>query len=77
MAPLTAAGLLVHASPAAAQRTQENVVTSAGDAFGKTVGTEKIGIYNSDDIRGFNPIEAGNARMEGLYFDQQENPLAR
>ena len=52
-------------------------MTSAGDAFGKTVGTEKIGIYNSDDIRGFYPIEAGNARMEGLYFDQQENPLAR
>ena len=52
-------------------------MTSAGDAFGRTVGTEKIGIYNSDDIRGFNPIDAGNARMEGLYFDQQEKPTPR
>ncbi len=60
-----------------AQRTQENAVTGAGDAFGSAVGTEKIGLYATDDIRGFNPIEAGNARIEGLYFDQQERPSNR
>ncbi len=52
-------------------------MTSAGDAFGKTIGNEKVGIYTADDIRGFNPIEAGNARIEGLYFDQQERPSPR
>jgi iron complex outermembrane recepter protein len=55
-----------------AQRTQDNAVTSSSDAFGKAVGNEKTGLYAIDDIRGFNPIEAGNARIEGLYFDQQE-----
>jgi len=65
------------AGPALAQRTQENVVTGASDAFGSAVGTEKIGLYTTDDIRGFNPIEAGNARIEGLYFDQQERPSNR
>ncbi len=60
-----------------AQRTGDNAVTSAGDAFGKAVGNEKIGLYTTEDIRGFNPIEAGNARIEGLYFDQQERPGTR
>ena len=65
------------AGPAHAQRAQDNAVTSAGDAFGVAVGTERIGLYNSDDVRGFNPIEAGNARIEGLYFDQQDRPSNR
>jgi iron complex outermembrane recepter protein len=70
-------GLILFSCPAAAQRTQENAVTSAGDAFGRAVGNEKIGLYTTDDIRGFNPIDAGNARIEGLYFDQQERPTPR
>lgn len=65
------------AGPVLAQRTQENAVTGASDAFGSAVGTERIGLYTTDDIRGFNPIEAGNARIEGLYFDQQERPSNR
>jgi iron complex outermembrane recepter protein len=68
---------LCSAHPARAQRTQENAVTSASDAFGVAVGTERIGLYTVDDIRGFNPIEAGNARIEGLYFDQQDRPANR
>jgi iron complex outermembrane recepter protein len=64
--------LLISASaPALAQRTTNNAVTASDDAFGRAVGNEKIGIYSSEDVRGFNPIEAGNARIEGLYFDQQ------
>lgn len=58
-----------------AQRANENVLESAQDAFGTTVGNESIGLYNSRDVRGFDPVEAGNVRLEGLYFDrQQPNP---
>jgi iron complex outermembrane recepter protein len=55
---------------AKAQRTSENAILQSGDAFGQTVGGERTGLYSTDDVRGFNPIEAGNARIEGLYFDQ-------
>lgn len=60
-----------------AQRTNENAVTQAGDAFGKTVGSERVGLYNQDDVRGFDPIDAGNARIEGLYFDQLDRIPSR
>ena len=56
---------------ALAQRTTANAVTQSDDAFGKAVGNERIGIYSTEEVRGFNPIEAGNVRIEGLYFDQQ------
>lgn len=67
------AGLAVCAlaAPAAyAQRTGDNVTTQSSDAFGRSVGSERNGLYNADDVRGFNPVDAGNARIEGLYFDQ-------
>jgi iron complex outermembrane recepter protein len=63
--------LAVLSAPALAQRTGENAVTSADDAFGKSVGDEKIGIYSAEDVRGFSPYEAGNIRLEGLYFTLQ------
>jgi iron complex outermembrane receptor protein len=69
--------LLVATTPALAQRTTNNAVTSAEDAFGRSVGTEKIGIYSTEEVRGFNPLEAGNVRIEGLYFDQQSQPSSR
>lgn len=47
-------------------RADENVVRSAGDAFGTSVGNEKIGLYGVGDVRGFNPAAAGNIRVEGL-----------
>ena len=53
-----------------AQRADENAATQSSDAFGRSVGNDKSGIYNSDDVRGFNPVDAGNVRIEGLYFDQ-------
>jgi len=62
---------------ARAQRTAENLVTQSADAFGKAIGSEKIGLYSSDDIRGFNPIDAGNVRIEGLYFDHVERVPSR
>jgi iron complex outermembrane recepter protein len=58
--------LLASATPALAQRAGENVVTAASDAFGTSVGNEKIGLYNVADVRGFSPITAGNVRIEGL-----------
>lgn len=56
-------------APAVAQRADQNVVTSADDAFGTSVGTQTIGLYSMTDARGFNPQQAGNLRIEGLYFD--------
>jgi iron complex outermembrane receptor protein len=54
-----------------AQRASENAVTSAQDAFGTTVGDDSIGLYGSTNARGFSPNDAGNMRIEGLFFDQQ------
>ena len=51
-------------------RADENVMRQAEDAFGTSVGRETIGLYNSSSVRGFSPVAAGNARIEGLYFDQ-------
>jgi len=56
---------------ALAQRVDDNAVTAANDAFGTTVGTQTIGLYDPEDVRGFSPRDAGNLRIEGLYFDQQ------
>ena len=56
---------------AVAQRVNENPVTAAEDAFGTTVGSQTIGLYDAQDVRGFSPSHAGNLRIEGLYFDQQ------
>ncbi len=53
-----------------AQRTQDNAVAQSQDAFGKSVGNERTGLYSGEDVRGFSPVDAGNARIEGLYFDQ-------
>jgi len=63
--------VLCMSSPAFAQRTDDNAVTDADDAFGKSVGDSQIGIYSADDVRGFSPADAGNLRLEGLYFEQQ------
>jgi iron complex outermembrane receptor protein len=62
---------------ASAQRTSENLVTQSADAFGKSIGSEKIGLYNAEDVRGFNPVDAGNVRIEGLYFDHIERVPSR
>ena len=55
---------------ASAQRATENAVAEASDAFGTTVGAESIGLYTSNNARGFDPSQAGNLRVNGLYFDQ-------
>ena len=58
--------LLANPEPAIAQRADENAVKAADDAFGTSVGNEKIGLYSASDVRGFSPVTAGNIRLEGL-----------
>ena len=65
------------AAPALAQRSGENVVTAAGDAFGTSVGNERVGIYSPFNVRGFSPVQAGNVRIQGLYFDLQAELSSR
>lgn len=74
---LLAGAALCLPGAAQAQRTAENLVTQSGDAFGKAIGSEKIGLYSADDVRGFNPVDAGNVRIEGLYFDHVERVPTR
>ena len=69
--------LLVLSTPAHAQGVDDNAVESAGDAFGQSVGNERIGIYSTFEVRGFSPVDAGNARIEGLYFAPVEGPPNR
>ena len=58
------------AMPAFGQsKSAENAVTSADDAFGNSVGLESTGIYSENNVRGFSPLDAGNARIDGNYFD--------
>ena len=64
-------GLMLGCAPAALaqNRTEDNAITQAEDAFGFRVGRESIGIYNAGNTRGFSPTSAGNLRIDGLYFD--------
>ena len=64
-----ALALLIGARGAAAEGTDTNVVTASADAFGIAIGVEALGVYNPGEVRGFDPIAAGNARIEGLYVD--------
>jgi len=61
---------LADTTAATGERAAENAVRSAADAFGTSIGRETIGLYNSDNVRGFSPTAAGNVRIDGLYFDQ-------
>lgn len=62
---------------AIAQRAAENVVRSADDAFGASVGEEQIGLYSPGNVRGFSPVSAGNVRIEGLFIDRQSDFTGR
>ena len=61
--------LAVLARGASAQSTDTNVVTASADAFGVSIGVEALGVYGPSDVRGFDPLAAGNARIEGMYVD--------
>ena len=74
-APALFGSMLLAHGEAHAQRTQENAITSASDAFGTSIGNETIGLYRDNNVRGFSPITAGNRRIEGMYFDLGGNGL--
>ncbi|MCB2061964.1 MAG: TonB-dependent receptor [Novosphingobium sp.] len=65
-----ALGAVAIASPAQAQNAKDDVLAESDDAFGTTVGLESTGIYTDRDTRGFSPLDAGNVRIDGIYFDQ-------
>ena len=60
---------LLSTAAGAQDRTGDNAITQAEDAFGFSVGRESIGIYGPGQARGFSPTAAGNVRIDGLYFD--------
>jgi iron complex outermembrane receptor protein len=62
---------------ARAQSVDENAVTDSEDAFGRSVGNQTTGLYSSREVRGFSPVDAGNVRLDSLYFDQVNNPSYR
>src|SRR5260370_40724591 len=59
------------ALPAGPQPAEETALSAANGAFGATVGLQTIGLYGPTNVRGFNPAQAENLRIEGLYYDQQ------
>lgn len=67
---LAGVALGVASIPGAAYADDRNAIQAASDAFGVSVGIEKIGVYAIDQVRGFSPTTAGNLRIDGLYFDQ-------
>ena len=66
---LACTAAMTTAETAYAQRSSENALRAAEDAFGTSVGRESIGLYDPDNVRGFSAVDAGNARLEDLYFD--------
>ena len=65
----TAAAWVVAAPAAFAQKAGDYATNQADDAFGITIGAQIIGLYSETDIRGFNPQQAGNARIDDVYVD--------
>ena len=61
---------LATAVPASAQRVTDNAAATAEDAFGSSIGNERVGLYSSSNVRGFSPVTANNIRLEGLYIDR-------
>ena len=69
LAVILATSALTLPGAAMAQVASENAVASADDAFGSSIGQESTGIYTEFDTRGFSPQKAGNARIDGIYYD--------
>jgi iron complex outermembrane receptor protein len=70
-AALTAFGVLCTSEALAQSST--NVATVVVDAFGEKVGSEQIGLYNEQQVRGFSLQESGNYRIDGAYFIRSAN----
>lgn len=59
------------------RRSDDDAIATAQDAFGTSVGRESLGLYEAEDVRGFSPLAAGNARIDGMFFDPVVQPNAR
>lgn len=66
--------LALNSTQVFAQQVDQNAITSAEDAFGTQIGNEEIGIYSSNSVRAFSPYQAGNNRIEGLYYSPVDGP---
>jgi len=77
--PVSAQTIAESSTPSAdpARTPGANVVSQAEDAFGFRAGPEESGLYDAGDVRGFDPVAAGNIRVEGLYADLQGIPSDR
>jgi len=72
LSALAAIGTLALPVTALSQEVEENAVTESDNAFGRKVGNDESGLYSVRDVRGFNPVDAGNVRADGLYIDLVE-----
>ena len=68
---LLALGCLAQTQAWAQEHAQDIVTVVAEDVFGTSFGLQSVGLYSPTDARGFSPQQAGNLRIEGLYFDQE------
>jgi iron complex outermembrane receptor protein len=68
---LLALGCLAQTQAWAQDHAQDIVTVVAEDVFGTSFGLQSVGLYSPTDARGFSPQQAGNLRIEGLYFDQE------
>src|SRR5687767_12637746 len=69
---LASAFIFVPIAGAFAQ-SSTNVATVAVDAFGERVGSEQIGLYSEQAVRGFSLQDSGNYRLDGAYFIRSAN----
>jgi iron complex outermembrane receptor protein len=54
-------------------QSSTNVATVAVDAFGERVGSEQIGLYSEQAVRGFSLQDSGNYRLDSAYFIRSAN----
>jgi iron complex outermembrane recepter protein len=70
---LVAAALSLFSAAEAFAQSSTNVATVAVDAFGERVGSEQIGLYSEQAVRGFSLQDSGNYRLDGAYFIRSAN----
>lgn len=70
----TALILVIAAALPTPLRAQDDVNAAAGDAFGRRIGQESIGLYSESLVRGFDLQQAGNYRIGDAYFVRAATP---
>jgi len=57
----------------AVAQSSTSAASVAIDAFGERVGSEQIGLYSEQQVRGFSLQESGNYRIDSAYFIRSAN----